>query len=379
MAEDQSRTFLAKHKVLHIIKGLGRGGAERLLVSTIRHRGDDWSYDVVYFIPGCNALDPELRRLGCQVRCLNSFGVIGMLFRLHSLIEILRSGSYDVIHAHLPWSGIIARLAGWWTGTPVVYTEHNLFHHYHGLTRMFNRLTYHLQNQVIAVSGQVAQAIPPPLASVVQVTVVNNGVDCQEFNPSAFNRLQLFQQNGIPENVVVVGNVASIRPQKRMDRWLTVAGEVIANNPNIFFVLVGVGKELNDIHQRVRMLKNSSKIILVGLQHEPASWMAMMDIFLMTSDYEGMPVALLEAMAMGCVPVATSVGGIPTVIQDSNNGFLFETEDTQQAVQRILELAGNGSLRSTMSGSARNTVCEKFNIRLMTEKIESIYSDLIIF
>ncbi|MFM7328766.1 MAG: glycosyltransferase, partial [Bacteroidota bacterium] len=186
-------------KVVHLIKGLGRGGAERLLVSTIRNAGPGWSWEVIFFLETRDAMVPDLEALGCKVTCLPSYGVPGMFMRLPALVSQLHKHRADVIHAHLPWSGILARIAGWLTGIPVVYTEHNLFIHYKGLTRLFNRLTYRMQHEVIAVSAQVASAIPPSLSEAVPVTVVNNGVDLREFKPALFNRAALLEKAGLPK------------------------------------------------------------------------------------------------------------------------------------------------------------------------------------
>jgi glycosyltransferase involved in cell wall biosynthesis len=366
-----------KKKVIHIIKGLGRGGAERLLVSTIRNAGPGWSYEVVYFLKDRDALVPDLSALNVKVTCLSSFGVPGMFLRLPALVALLRSHHAYVIHAHLPWSGIIARLAGWLTGIPVVYTEHNLFNHYNGLTRFFNSFTYRLQNRVIAVSDQVEMAIPARFKSLVPVSVINNGVDLLEFNPSLFNRQALLKKAGLPANAFVIGNVASIRPQKRMDRWISISEIVLSQIPNAHFLLVGDGKELEALRLRKVMMKHGNRVHLVGLQPEPAPWLAIMDVFLMSSDFEGLPVALLEAMAMGCIPVVTPVGGIPGVVTENENGYLYEGDDLSRASDRIIQLVGDPDLCLRLSESAKKTVTNKFSIYRMVQNLELIYRNLL--
>ena len=320
---------------------------------------------------------PDLTALNVKVTCLPSFGVPGMFLRLPALITLLCNHQADVIHAHLPWSGIIARLAGWLTGIPVVYTEHNLFHHYNGLTRLFNSFTYRLQNRVIAVSDQVATAIPARFKSLVPVSIINNGVDLLEFNPSLFNRQTLLKKAGLPANAFVVGNVASIRPQKRMDRWFRIAEIVLNQIPNAHFILVGGGNELEALQLRKSMMKHSNRLHLVGLQPEPALWLAIMDVFLMSSDFEGMPVALLESMAMGCIPVVTPVGGIPGVVTENENGYLYEGEDFLRASDRIIQLAGDPDLCLRLSESAKKTVTNKFSINGMVESLELTYRNLL--
>lgn len=344
-----------------------------MLVSTIRNAGPDWSWEVIYFLSSRDAMVPDLEALGCKVTCLDGFGIPGMFLRLPELVMLLKKKRYDLIHAHLPWSGIIGRLAGFAAGIPVIYTEHNLFSHYKGITRFFNRLTYRFQSHVIAVSGQVADAMPQAIKNSVLVTVVNNGVDLIEFNPTTFNRKALLAKAGIPQDAFVVGTVASIRPQKRIDRWLQIAESVLEKSPGIHFLLVGGGEGLDEIRSRVHAMPHGNCIHIVGLQPDPAVWLAMMQVFLMTSDYEGMPVALLEAMAMGCVPVVTPVGGIPAVVTNGSNGYFFSGEEPEKAVNIIIDLAAGNQNFDICSHEARATVINHFGIDRMVARLEKIY------
>jgi len=360
-------------RIAHLIKGLGRGGAERLLAGSIPCHGAAYHFTVVYFIPTKDHLVEELERSGAKVILVRSRGIPGMLWNLPLLLRVLRENRIDLIHAHLPWSGIVARLAGSWLGMPVVYTEHNLFSRYKPLTRVFSRLTYRMQRQVIAVSHQAGDVLSSVFGARINLRVISNGVDTDRFDPSGYDRQALSSEKGLAVGKLVVGVVSTFTLQKRLDRWLAIAGEVCRASTDIRFVLVGHGPLQHELLAAGNDLIRSGRLVLAGMTDAPAAWMACFDVFLMSSDYEGMPVALLEAMSMGCVPVATPVGGVPEVIADGENGILYDAADPSAAARAIISLAGSAAELRRLSAAARATVVQRYNIRRMVEELESVY------
>lgn len=368
---------MKEKKVLHVIKGLGRGGAERLLVSTIRQHNKSYHFDVVYFLPWKNQLVPDLTTLGCTVHCFSARNIFQILLKLPALCNWIRAHRYDIIHAHLPWTGIMARMAGKVTGVPVVYTEHNMFSRYKNATRIFNKLTFEWQANVIAVSEEVEKAIRKEVNPTVPVRTIMNGVDTHEFDRSKYQVDQLKAQYNLPEASCIIGTVAVFRPQKRLDRWIRIAEQVSKKNPSVYFVLVGDGLLRAELEQQAGKLVDDKKLIFAGLSAEPERWMACMDIYLMSSDFEGLPVALLEAMSMGCVPVVTRAGGIPAVIDHEKNGFLYDADDVKKAVSAIEELITHPEKRNQMSRAARSSIENNYGIGKMVKALEEVYEGII--
>jgi len=374
-------TQISKHqsvpkekKVLHVIKGLGRGGAERLLVSTIRQHSPQYKFDVVYFLPWKNQLVNDLNTLGCQVTCLSSRSVPFMLLKLPALCRLIKDRQYDLIHGHLPWSGIMARLAGRITKVPVVYTEHNNFSKYKGVTRFFNKLTIEWQKIIIAVSDEVAETLKRRVKPKVEVITILNGVDTGEFDRSMYSVNLLRQEFQLPVDAIIVGTVAVFRPQKRLDRWLSIAEALSRKFQNLHFVIVGDGLLREELKRIANPLVAKKRLDFAGLSDVPERWMACMDIYLMSSDFEGMPVALLEAMSMECVPVVTKVGGIPLVIDQGENGFLYATEDEEAAVAHISELVNDLEKRNEMSRKARKKIELEYGVKKMVIALEEVYN-----
>ncbi len=364
---------MKQKRVLHIIKGLGRGGAERLLVSTIRQHSNAYHFDVVYFLPWKNQLVEDLQRLGCRVTCLSASNVAQMILQLPRLYRLVRANDYDLLHGHLPWSGILARMVGRLSGIPVVYTEHNIFHKYKWPTRFANRFTMGWQHTVIAVSDEVSKVLLASVQPTVPVCTIPNGVDTEEFDRRRFDVLKLKEQFHLPEPAIIVGTVAVFRQQKRLDRWIAIAKDLINFNENLIFVIVGDGLIRSSLEEKASSLIRDGRIRFAGLSETPEQWMACFNIYLMSSDFEGLPVALLEAMSMECVPVVTAVGGIPSVIDQGQDGFMFEPEDLEEAVEKIKTLVNDESLRKRTGFAARQKVEAKFSVIKMVTQLEQIY------
>ncbi|TXH27031.1 MAG: glycosyltransferase family 1 protein, partial [Cyclobacteriaceae bacterium] len=129
--------------VLHIIKSLGRGGAETLLAETIRitDRGRINTH-VIYFLPWKNQMVASMQQSGAVVTCFEASNNLLILLQVFRLKRYCREHKIDVVHCHLPWAGFAGRLLFLLARIPVVYTEHNLQERYHFFTRILNRMTF---------------------------------------------------------------------------------------------------------------------------------------------------------------------------------------------------------------------------------------------
>ncbi|MFM7329605.1 MAG: glycosyltransferase, partial [Bacteroidota bacterium] len=326
---------MEKYRVLHVIKGLGRGGAERLLLSTIRNHDPRVQFTVVYFLPWKNQLADPLRSLGVEVYCLAARHVPGMLLQLPALIRLIRRERIQLIHGHLPWSGILARIAGIFTGTPVVYTEHNLVSKYKPLTR-WNRLTFSWQAAVIAVSQKTADDLHQRYAPKTRIEVIPNGVEVRPLSTTT-DRHERRKRLGIGERSIVIGTVAVFTRQKRLDRFIAICRE-LSSVEHVEYIIVGDGLLRPALESQAGDLVSNGLLTFTGLSDTPEQWLDCMDIFLSTSDYEGLPVALLEAMACGCVPVVTAVGGVPSVVKTGENGYTWMPDEPSTAIAIIRDL-----------------------------------------
>jgi glycosyltransferase involved in cell wall biosynthesis len=147
--------------------------------------------------------------------------------------------------------------------------------------------------------------------------------------------------------------------------------------PETFFIVVGDGVLKKEIHQKALALSTGNYIHFAGLQSETRPYLQAMDIFMMSSEFEGLPIALLEAMSMGCMPACTEAGGIPELVKDNHNGILVPVEEPMLLVNRLSEYLQNPGQIKIMAEVARETVINSFSMQKMVNELETIYDQIL--
>jgi len=366
--------------VLHIIKSLGRGGAEMLLPETLRqHDKQKFQFHYIYFLPWKDQMVSAIEQEGGKVVCIKAKNNASILFAVRRIIAYVRQHNIQLIHCHLPWAGMAGRLVGRLTGVPVVYTEHNKWERYHKLTYHLNKLSFSSQQKVIAVSEEVANSIKinygkanPP------IQVVANGADTGKYARTQTADNEIRKQLNIPATATVIGITCVFRVQKRLGTWLEIAKALHEKHPDTFFIIVGDGPLNEEMRAKAKALGTDKYVFFAGLQAETRPYFTAMDLFMMSSEFEGLPIALLEAMSMNCVPACTAAGGIPEVIKDGVNGVLVPVQQPIQLVERISQLIQQPQQVANLKQAARETVINSFSMKKMVAELENIYNDLII-
>lgn len=361
-------------KVLHIIKSLGRGGAEMLLPESLKlHDQVQFEFHYIYFLPWKSQMVEAIKNAGGRVTCLAASNNLQLMLRVRTIIHYVREHRIHLIHAHLPWAGFVGRLVHRITYVPLLYTEHNKQERYHFITRWLNRFTFNWQTAGIAVSGDVAESIRKNIQPSIQVMTVLNGVNTNYFlrDQSAGDIIR--NELKIPVTSIVIGTVAVFRFQKRLETWLEVFKASSDTNPNLYGIIVGDGPLRDAVEAHRRKLGLESKLFLVGLQTEMKSWYSAMDIFMMTSVFEGLPVALLEAMSMACAVVTTDAGGIKEVVQSDVNGLMVSVDQWRLLSDHIQDVLDNSAKRQSLAHAARRHVIDHFSMNRMVMALERLY------
>jgi L-malate glycosyltransferase len=364
-------------RVLWLIKGLGPGGAERLLAAAARtHDPERVRLHVAYLLPHKDQLVAELEEAGVVVTCLDAPRErdLGWLRRLRTLVARER---IEVVHAHSPFVAGFARLA--LRTVPrrrrpaLVSTEHNAWSTFAVPTRVLNAVTHPLDDARYAVSEEVRGSMSSRLARHVEVLV--HGIDLEQVRASRAQRGVMRAQLGFDDQDVVVGTVANYRPQKAYPVLLQAARQVADSTGAARFVVVGQGPLADEVAALHQQLGLGDRLQLLGYRPDAVEVLAACDVFCLSSDYEGLPVAMMEALALGLPVVSTAVGGVAETIRDGVSGRLVPTQDPSALAAALIEVVEDADLRASLARGAA-ALAERFDMRRVTAYLEGAYADL---
>jgi glycosyltransferase involved in cell wall biosynthesis len=363
-------------RILLLIKGLGRGGAEQLLVSAAKYLDlDRFGYEVAYLLPHKNDCVPELEAAGISVHCLGGADP-GWIARLRKLVSRRR---FALVHSHLPYAGIGARM-GLKGRTRLVYTEHNQWDSYKPTTRWGNALTLWAEDHVFAVSRHVVDSmqLPRAFARILRsppMEVLYHGIDLDRVE--AWRRSNgVRAELGIPAAAFVVGTVANFRVEKGYQHLIRAAQLARRSIPNVRFLLVGRGPTEPEIRQLVHRFGLEETVIFAGFRSDAPRVCSAFDVFALSSIHEGLSIALIEAMALGKPSVVTSAGGLVEVVRDGVDGFVVPSRNPAAQAAAIVRLAHDPGLSSRFAVEARRRAVE-FDIRKTVRRIETVYEGLL--
>lgn len=363
-----------RRRVLWVTKGLGRGGAERLTVDCARSFDRSrWTIDVAYVLPHKNGLVDDLRTAGISVRCLG--GGTSRVGWISALARLVGAADYDLVHTHSPVPAVVVRMMPVRWRPPVVHTEHNVWARYHPLTRTANALTFARNAGALAVSDGVAASVRNLFGAPRPVTL-HHGLDVSVARHGTEERRAARSRLGLPYEVPVVGTVANFTPKKDHATLLRAVARAIEAHPSLRLVLVGSGPLEGAMRDHVHRLDIDHAVTFAGSRNDVPEVLPAFDIFALSSRYEGLPIALLEAMASGVPPIATAVGGVPEVISDGLDGLLVPAGDQRALGDAMTDLLDEPGRRAAVADRARRRAAD-FDVTRAVRRMEQWYEEIL--
>jgi glycosyltransferase involved in cell wall biosynthesis len=364
-------------RLLVVVNSLEVGGAERLIADQLRLGRDRWDAAVAC-LDSLGPLGEELRALGIPVTVLGACCRLDVraVFRLRRLMRDWRP---DVVHLHLPRSAVIGRLAGLGLPHRLVATEHNTWDMYRWESRYLNAATIRLTDGVAAVSRAVADSIRArlgPRALNGRLVVIPNGVDVETIRKTALPRAEARRQLGLGQSGLVVGNVANLFPRKGHSFLLEAAAVVARDVPEARFVIIGTGDQDEALRLAAERAGLADRVVFAGRRREAYRLMPAFDVFALPSLFEGMPIALLEAMSLAVPAVATRVGGVPEVVRDGRTGLLVPPGDAPALAAALTRLLKDSGLRAAFAEEARQTVQACYSMDAYVAAYDRLYRNL---
>jgi glycosyltransferase involved in cell wall biosynthesis len=289
----------------------------------------------------------------------------------------------DLVHTHSSKAGILARFAAADARVPIiVHTIHGMSFNrtqgrlvrtlYAWLERAAARRTHAI---VTVADAMIAQSVAARICPRERMQTIYSGMGIEPFDPARYDRAAVRSAWGFDEDAVVVGAVARLFRRKGYEQLLPIMAAAAARAPRLRFVWIGDGAQRGDYERALARLGLAGRTRLTGLvpPTDIPRLLAGLDILAHTSQWEGLPRAVVQALLMRVPTVAFAIDGTPEVVLDGQTGRLVPLNDEPAFVAALVELAGDPALRARLGAAGRTHCLTRFDWRLMVEQLEELY------
>lgn len=372
---------MSPRRVMLVIGQLHLGGAERQLFElAVRLDRSRYLPEVVCLSQVSEPFGALLRQGGVPVETLGRSGHrdLGRALRLAGLIE---KRAAHLVHSYLlaanAYTYVATRLSG--RRRPYIASSRTCIPPAGWWSMRVHARAFRSAKAVIANSRRVME-FTRGLYGVDErrLHIIPNGVDLTD--PRAGRegaRAAARAALRLPDDAVVVGTIGRLSPEKNPRLFLEMAARVAAVTRGSLFIMVGDGKEMGELRGRAERLGLSDRLMLLGARQDVGSLLSGFDLFVSPSDTEGMPNAVMEAMAAGLPVVATRVGGTDEVVEEGSTGYLVERGDLAALTERTAQLVADPEARRLMGRRGRERVEREFSIQRMVTSTMALYDEVL--
>jgi glycosyltransferase involved in cell wall biosynthesis len=369
----------AQIRVLQMIDSMGIGGAEMLLYEfTSRLDPSEFKTDICFFESG--SLKEDFQKINIVPVKIDWKSRVDPSL-IWQMYKVIRRVKPHIVHTHLFKSDFHGRVAARLAGVPVVFsTLHscndwaiNPFYGLgYGLTTIF-------ADKIIAVADEVRDyAIKYSRISPERIVTIQNAVRIEKFEFMDRLGIKIREEFGISSSTLLVGIVGRLEEPKDHENFLKAASKIYRKNKDVRFLVVGSGSLRERLESLTNDLGLSKAVIFTGLRRDVPAVMSALDLFVLSSRYEGLPVVVLEAMAAKKPIVATRVSGVPGVVEDGNTGILVNPGDPGALAKACLYLLERPELRIQMGNAGYERVKRNYSMDAFIEKSIDLYRDYLV-
>lgn len=377
-------------RVLHIITRLIVGGAQENTIASVE-RVDPERYDSRLWCGPQTGVEGSLfqdardrgevpRVLPNLVREIDPWRDLVVTVQL---TRLLRRERFDIVHTHSSKAGIVGRVAARLAGVPnIVHTVHGWGFHEHMNPAL--RTTYVVLEKLmrpwtrplVSVSNRTTSVgLSAGIGKPGDYRLIRSGIPLTRFGPDPERGAAVRAQLGIDPGDVVVGSVGRLSMQKNPMDFVRVAAGLLGRHENACFVYVGDGPLREAVEAEAARLGIAGRVRLLGLRHDVPDLLRAMDVFILTSLWEGLPRVVLQALATGLPVVAYDTAGIVEAVTEGGNGHMVEPGDVDRMVEILDSLVSDSALRSRMGLAARDLDLP-FTEDGMIQDLEALYGEL---
>lgn len=380
---------MKKIKVCHIITKLELGGAQRNTLYTVSHLNKD-KFETVLIAGKGGILDQEAQALegtrsyfvSTLIRQINP---VMDLLALISLWKILSKEKPDIVHTHSSKAGILGRWAAKFAGVKtIIHTYHGFgFHDFqntliHGIYVFLERLTSPITDKIIVVANtDKVKGLKENIGEPDKYLLIRSGIETKNIAARAARNPEKKKKLGFSESTKIITTVGPFKPQKNLQDFIKLCAIVKQSITDCAYLIIGDGSERPGLEALARNLGVSDSLKFLGWRKDVSELLGITDVFVMTSLWEGLPRAILEAMCAGVPVVANAVDGVNDIISDNITGFLAKPRDVGRAAELVIKLLKDEQTAKSIGEKAKASISREFDIDEMVRKQEELYLDFV--
>ncbi len=364
------------------------GGVERqleLLAATLPERGWRLHFLLSLERPGCRADFPdELRARGCEVDLIPMTRAPRPAADWRAYRQIRRHLAKlrpDLVHTHSSKAGQLGRRAAGSLNLPAVHTPHVFPFEWHWTgwrgwlyRRLERRAAQWCRRLIVLTDAQAENALRAGLGPLEQLEVIPNGVDIDRFRPpTPEERAAARAHFGLADDEAVVGTAARLEPQKGFDDLLHAASLLAGLRDRTKLLIAGEGSRLEECRRQAATLGLARRVVFLGQIAEMEQFYWAVDAFVLASLYEGLPYALLEALACGRPAVATRTAGAEALIADKESGLLTPVADPEPLAAALNRILADPALAERLGAWGRTRIAERFRLDTWAQALSDLY------
>ena len=364
----------ARMRLMHVLFSLQTGGAEHVVLNLARKLNPERYELHVCSLSGEGELAPEFRRLGVRVHTLIKRSGIDLTLCV-TLTRLFRRERIQIVHTHnvAPW--LYAGLAAKLSGAALYHTEHsNVFAHQRALL-LAERVLAAFTRVIISDSDKVKRQLVERqgIPSRKIVTIVN-GIETSLFrNEHEADKEQARRAIGVNGAAPVIGTVGRLAAVKDQQTLLEAFRQIVSHYPEALLLIVGEGPMRQELEDQTRSLGLGAHVKFLGRRSDIPELLRLLDVFVLSSVSEGLPLTVLEAMAAGVPVVATDVGGLCEVVTDRETGLLVPPRSPTHLAAAVVTLLNDHAMRTAIRHMARQRVRTRFDLDQMVQAYEAAY------
>jgi len=363
-----------KINILQLVDGFRLGGAETKLLELIKHLDKDKNKITVCSLTSAGSLQRDFESVGVKVKVFprkHRFDVT----LIPTLVRFLRKERINIVQTTLFYADILGVIAARIARVPAVISWETISHEHAFYAPRYRRMAYRLAmkfvDRIVAVSKGVKESLIRGGITASKIKVIYYGVDLMRFNNQDNGKCKA--EIGLDGVFPVIGVVARLDKIKGHEYLLRGLTKIVERYPGTKCLFVGDGTYRKALEKLTQELGLNNHVLFLGFRNDITCLLNTLDLFVLPSVSEGLPNVVLEAMACSLPVVATSVGGIPEILVNKQNGILVPPRDPMAIATAILELLDNRERRVSIGLNARKFVERKFSLETQVNQFQKLY------